>query len=100
MTAVGAQSTLSRIIALVESAQAKKAPVQQLVDRVAAVFVPVVTIVALAAFLGWWLVIGNFTAGVRCGGVGAGHCVPLRAGLATPTALMVGTGAAARFRHI
>ncbi|MGK3945621.1 heavy metal translocating P-type ATPase, partial [Streptomyces caeruleatus] len=45
--AVGAQSTLSRIIALVESAQAKKAPVQKLVDKVAAVFVPVVLVVAL-----------------------------------------------------
>jgi Cu+-exporting ATPase len=48
-TAVGAQSTLSRIIALVESAQVKKAPVQRLVDRVAAIFIPVVLAIALAS---------------------------------------------------
>ncbi|HEY1941153.1 MAG TPA: heavy metal translocating P-type ATPase [Roseiarcus sp.] len=95
-TAVGAQSTLSRIIALVESAQAKKAPVQQLVDRVAAVFVPVVTIVALAAFLGWWLVVGNFAAGVVAAVSVLVIACPCALGLATPTALMVGTGAAAR----
>jgi len=95
-TAVGEQSTLSRIIALVENAQAKKAPVQRLVDRVAAVFVPVVVTVALAAFLGWWLVIGNFTVGVIAAVSVMVIACPCSLGLATPTALMVGTGAAAR----
>ncbi len=56
VTALGAQSTLLRIIALVGSAQAKKAPVQRLVDRIAAIFVPVVILAALAAFFGWWLI--------------------------------------------
>ncbi|MFH1343405.1 MAG: heavy metal translocating P-type ATPase [Pseudomonadota bacterium] len=95
-TAVGAQSTLSRIIALVERAQAKKPPVQRLVDRVAAVFVPIVLAVALAAFLGWWLIAGNLTAGVIAAVSVMVIACPCSLGLATPTALMVGTGAAAK----
>jgi len=63
-TAVGDKSTLSRIIALVEGAQSGKAPMQRLVDRVAGVFVPVVVAISLAAFLGWWLIAGDFTAGL------------------------------------
>jgi Cu+-exporting ATPase len=94
--AVGEQSTLSRIIALVEHAQAKKPPVQRLVDRVAAVFVPVVLAVALAAFLGWWLIGGDMTAGVVAAVSVMVIACPCSLGLATPTALMVGTGAAAR----
>ena len=95
-TAVGAQSMLSRIIALVENAQAKKPPVQRLVDRVAAIFVPAVVGVALLAFLGWWLIAGNFTAGVIAAVAVMVIACPCSLGLATPTALMVGTGAAAR----
>lgn len=95
-TAVGAQSTLSRIIALVEGAQAKKPPVQRLVDHVAAVFVPVVLAIALAAFLGWWLFLGNLTAGIIAAVSVLVIACPCALGLATPTALMVGTGAAAR----
>jgi len=94
--AVGEQSTLSRIITLVESAQAKKAPVQRLVDRVAAIFVPIVLLVALAAFLGWWLIAGNLTAGVIAAVSVMVIACPCSLGLATPTALMVGTGAAAK----
>ena len=59
-TAVGAESTLARIVRLVESAQAKKAPIQRLVDRVSAVFVPVVIVIALATVLGWGLSTGNW----------------------------------------
>lgn len=95
-TAVGAQSMLSRIIALVENAQAKKPPVQRLVDRVAAIFVPVVVGVGLVAFLGWWLIAGNFTAGVIAAVAVMVIACPCSLGLATPTALMVGTGAAAK----
>lgn len=94
--AVGEQSMLSRIIALVEHAQAKKPPVQRLVDRVAAVFVPVVLAVALVAFLGWWLITGDLTAGVVAAVSVMVIACPCSLGLATPTALMVGTGAAAR----
>jgi Cu+-exporting ATPase len=93
---VGEQSTLSRIIALVEHAQAKKAPVQRLVDRVAAIFVPVVVTIALAAFLGWWLIAGNFTDGIIAAVSVMVIACPCSLGLATPTALMVGTGAAAK----
>ena len=95
-TAVGAQSMLAHIIALVEGAQAKKAPVQRLVDRVAAIFVPVVLLVALIAFLGWWLVADDVTAGVIAAASVMVIACPCALGLATPTALMVGTGAAAR----
>ncbi|TAL76507.1 MAG: copper-translocating P-type ATPase [Burkholderiaceae bacterium] len=94
-TLVGGQSTLSRIIALVESAQGKKAPVQHLVDRVAAIFVPVVLGVALAAFCGWWLVAGDLTAGIITAVAVMVIACPCSLGLATPTALMVGTGVAA-----
>ena len=95
-TAVGEDSTLSRIIALVEGAQAKKAPVQHLVDRVAGVFVPVVAGVALATFLGWWLLAGSFAAGLIAAVSVLVIACPCALGLATPTALMVGTGVAAR----
>ena len=95
-TAVGEQSTLTRIIALVEHAQAKKAPVQRLVDRVAAIFVPIVVTIALAAFFGWWLILGNFTVGVIAAVSVMVIACPCSLGLATPTALMVGTGAAAK----
>src|SRR6185437_16249396 len=95
-TAVGDQSTLSRIIALVEGAHFKKAPVQRLVDRVSGVFVPVVVAVALATLLGWWLMSGRFTVGLLAAVSVLVIACPCSLGLATPTALMVGTGAAAR----
>ena len=94
--AVGERSTLSRIIALVEHAQAKKPPIQRLVDRVSAVFVPIVLAVALTSFLGWWLIGGDLTAGVVAAVSVMVIACPCSLGLATPTALMVGTGAAAR----
>lgn len=95
-TAIGSESTLSRIIALVEGAQARKAPVQRLVDRVAGIFVPIVVAIALTAFLGWWLIAGNFTAGLIAAVSVLVIACPCSLGLATPTALMVGTGVAAR----
>lgn len=95
-TAVGDESTLSRIIALVEGAQARKAPVQRLVDRVAGVFVPIVLVIAVAAFLGWWLIAGEFTAGLIAAVSVLVIACPCSLGLATPTALMVGTGVAAK----
>ena len=95
-TAVGEDSTLARIIALVEGAQSRKAPVQRLVDRVATVFVPVVLGCAAAAWLGWWLIGGSFAAGVLAGVSVLVIACPCALGLATPAALMAGTGAAAR----
>jgi P-type Cu+ transporter len=95
-TAIGRDTTLSRIIGMVEHAQADKAPVQRLVDRVAAVFVPVVVLVALAALAGWWLIAGNLTAGVVSAVSVLVIACPCALGLATPAALTAGTGAAAR----
>ncbi|HYD78076.1 HAD-IC family P-type ATPase, partial [Ramlibacter sp.] len=63
-TALGAESTLARIVRLVESAQAKKAPIQRLVDQVSAVFVPVVLVLALLTLLGWGLGTGNWEAAI------------------------------------
>ena len=94
--ATAEHSVLARIIALVEGAQARKPPVQRLVDRVAAVFVPVVLAVALLAWLGWWLLAGQFGAGLIAAVSVLVIACPCALGLATPTALMVGTGAAAR----
>jgi P-type Cu+ transporter len=94
-TAVAAQSTVARIIDLVERTQAQKAPVQRLVDRVAAVFVPISLAVAAAALLGWWLVAGDLDTGVVAAISVLVVACPCALGLATPTALVVGTGAAA-----
>ena len=95
-TAVGAESALSRIVRMVESAQAKKAPIQRLVDRVSAVFVPVVLGVALCTLLGWGLIGGDWTRAVLDAVAVLVIACPCALGLATPTAIMVGTGAAAR----
>jgi len=94
-TAVGTDSVLAHIIALVERAQTGKAAVQRLVDRVAAVFVPVVLVAALLTFLGWWLA-GRPTMGLIAAVSVMVIACPCALGLATPTAIMVGTGAAAR----
>ena len=95
-TAVGQQSTLARIIDMVQSAQASKPPVQRLVDRVASVFVPAVVALALATFAGWMLAgAGTETALIYAVAVLVIAC-PCALGLATPTAIMVGTGLAAR----
>jgi Cu+-exporting ATPase len=95
--AVGAETTLSRIIRLVESAQAEKAPVQRLVDRVSSVFVPVVLVIALLTFAGWWLAGAEAgTAIINAVAVLVIAC-PCALGLATPAAMMAGTGAGARY---
>jgi Cu+-exporting ATPase len=95
-TAVGAETTLARVVRLVESAQAKKAPVQRLVDRVSAVFVPVVLGIALVTLLGWGLGTGQWEmALLRAVAVLVIAC-PCALGLATPTAIMAGTGVAAQ----
>jgi Cu+-exporting ATPase len=95
-TAVGAESTLARIVALVEDAQATKAPIQRVVDRVSAVFVPVVVGIALFTLLGWVLGGAGWTYAIVAAVSVLVIACPCALGLATPTALMVGTGAAAR----
>ncbi|PKN58088.1 MAG: copper-translocating P-type ATPase [Deltaproteobacteria bacterium HGW-Deltaproteobacteria-14] len=95
-TNVGSESLLARVVALVEGAQATKAPVQRLVDRVAAVFVPIVVGIALLTFFGW-LVAGAPAQAALINAVSVlVIACPCALGLATPTALMVGTGVAAR----
>lgn len=94
--ALGAESTLSRIIRMVEAAGAAKAPVQRLVDKVSAVFVPVILVLALLTLAGWMMAgAGVETAMINAVSVLVIAC-PCALGLATPTALMVGTGVAAR----
>ena len=96
VTAAGSESVLAHIIRLVQDAQAVKAPVQRLVDQVAAVFVPVVLGLALLTFAGWWLAgLGVEGAVIRAVAVLVIAC-PCALGLATPTAIMAGTGVAAR----
>ncbi len=96
VVAVGVETMLAKIVALVESAQAAKAPVQKLVDRVAAWFVPAVLLAAAATFLGWWLAgAGATTAILNAVAVLVIAC-PCALGLATPTAIVTGTGVAAR----
>ena len=95
-TAIGAESTLARIVRLVESAQARKAPIQRLVDRVSAVFVPVVIGIAVLTFLGWGLATGNWPGAILNAVAVLVIACPCALGLATPTAIMAGTGVAAR----
>ena len=95
-TAVGAESALARIVRLVEDAQAAKAPIQKLVDRVSAVFVPVVVVLALLTLLGWGLFAGDWNAAILNAVAVLVIACPCALGLATPTAVMAGTGVAAR----
>ena len=95
-TAVGAESALARIVRLVEDAQAGKAPIQKLVDRVSAVFVPVVILVSLATLLAWGLGTGDWNAAILNAVAVLVIACPCALGLATPTAVMTGTGVAAR----
>ena len=96
VTAVGAATLLSQIIRQVEDAQAVKAPIQRLVDRVSAVFVPVVLLVSLLTFVGWVLATGDWQVALLNAVAVQVIACPCALGLATPTAIMVGTGVAAR----
>ena len=91
-TAVGADTALAQIVRLVEEAQGGKAPMQRLADRVSAVFVPVVIGIAVVTFLAWTLLAGNVTEGVIAAVAVLVIACPCALGLATPTAIMVGTG--------
>jgi Cu+-exporting ATPase len=92
-TRVGAQTALAQIIRLIEQAQGSKAPIQRIADQVSGVFVPVVIGLAVLTFLGW-LVIGQigFTAAMVNAVAVLVIACPCALGLATPTAIMVGTG--------
>jgi len=98
-TRVGSETTLARIIALVEEAQGSRAPIQRLADRVAAVFVPIVLVIAALTFAGWWLLgpepslVHALTNAVAVLVIAC----PCAMGLATPTAIMVATGRGAEY---
>ena len=89
---VGADTTLSQIIRMVEQAQGSKAPIQQIADKVSGIFVPAVLAIALITLVGWWAITGDYqTALINAVSVLVIAC-PCALGLATPTAIMVGTG--------
>jgi heavy metal translocating P-type ATPase len=91
-TAVGRDTALAQIVALVRSAQKSRAPIERLADRIAGVFVPTVLVLAAATFVAWWLVAGDATAGVVAAVAVLIIACPCAMGLATPTAILVGTG--------
>ena len=94
--AVGAQTMLSQMIRLVEDAQAAKAPIQRLVDQVSAVFVPVVLVIAIGTMLAWWLSGHAFELALIHAVAVLVIACPCALGLATPAAIMAGTGVAAK----
>ncbi|MCC6832324.1 MAG: cation-translocating P-type ATPase [Thermoleophilia bacterium] len=95
VTAVGGDTAMARIGAMVAAAQAGKGGAQRLADRVSAVFVPAVLAVAAATFAGWWLIAGEPTDGFRAAVAVLVVACPCSLGLATPVALMAGLGRAA-----
>jgi len=95
-TRVGSDTQLARITALVEQAQSGKAPVQRLADRVASVFVPIVMVLALLTLIGWLLITGDVQMALTAAVAVLIIACPCALGLATPTALLVGTGRGAQ----
>jgi len=95
-TRVGKESTLSGIIQLIQNAQSSKAPVQKLVDRIAAVFVPIVVAIAALTWIGWTVAGFGWEVGLINAVTVLVIACPCALGLATPTAIMVGTGVAAK----
>src|SRR5438067_1666928 len=91
-TRVGSETTLARIVTLVEEAQGSRAPIQRLADRVAAVFVPVVLVIAALTFIAWWLLGPSPLYALTCAVAVLVIACPCAMGLATPTAIMVATG--------
>ena len=96
-TAVGGATMLSQIIKMVEDAQAVKAPIQRLVDQVAAVFVPVVLLISVVTFFAWGWFTGDWQQALLNAVAVQVIACPCALGLATPTAIMVGTGVAAKY---
>ncbi|MFC3914155.1 heavy metal translocating P-type ATPase [Pseudaeromonas sharmana] len=94
--ALGAESRLARIVRLVQAAQGAKAPVQRLADRVSALFVPVVLVIAAGTLLGWGVTSHDWQSAVLHAVAVLVIACPCALGLATPAAIMVGTGLAAR----
>jgi cation-transporting ATPase V/Cu+-exporting ATPase len=91
-TAVGSETALAQIVRLVREAQASRAPVQRLADRVSAVFVPAVVAVAAVTLAAWWVLGGDPVGGLTAAVAVLIIACPCALGLATPTAIVVGTG--------
>ncbi|HPZ04923.1 MAG TPA: heavy metal translocating P-type ATPase [Clostridiales bacterium] len=91
-TRVGKDTVLSQIIKMVEDAQGSKSPIQKIADRVSGVFVPVVLAIALVTLLAWYLIAGDLTGGIVSAVSVLVIACPCALGLATPTAIMAGTG--------
>ena len=96
VTATGSETVLAHIIRLVEDAQTAKAPIQRLVDQVSAVFVPVVLVLALITLIGWWWYGGSWEMALIHAVAVLVIACPCALGLATPAAIMAGTGVAAK----
>ncbi len=94
-TTLHSESTLERIVRLVETAQSEKAPVERLVDKVSAVFVPTVMLIALITLVGWWLYSGDIELAIINAVSVLVIACPCALGLATPVSIIVGTGKAA-----
>ncbi len=94
-TGVGSDTALAGIIRLVEEAQGSKAPIQRLADSISGVFVPVVVVLALLTFAGWWWYSGSWADAIVPAVAVLVIACPCALGLATPTAIMVGSGAGA-----
>ncbi len=89
---IGRETMLAQIIKMVEDAQGSKAPIQKIADKVSGIFVPVVLLIAVITFLIWYIIVGNFTMGLVSAVAVLVIACPCALGLATPTAIMVGTG--------
>ena len=96
VTKIGKNTVLSQIIKMVEDAQGSKAPIQKLADKVSGIFVPVVIAISIITFLVWHFVIGDTTTGILSAVAVLVIACPCALGLATPTAIMVGTGVGAK----
>jgi len=95
-TGVGAATQLAQIVRLVEQAQGSRAPIQQLADRISAVFVPAILAISAATFAGWWWAAQDFNQALTCAIAVLVIACPCALGLATPTAIMVGIGRGAQ----
>ena len=96
-TAVGGATMLSQIIKMVEEAQAVKAPIQRLVDKVSAVFVPIVLLISVVTFFAWGFITGDWQQALLNAVAVQIIACPCALGLATPTSIMAGTGVAAKY---
>jgi Cu+-exporting ATPase len=95
-TGVGVHTQLAEIVRLVEEAQGSKAPIQRLADRISGIFVPIVVAISVMTFVAWWTLSGDFTQALINAVAVLVIACPCALGLATPTAIMVGSGRGAQ----